>query len=129
MVDSSAVSDGRPHEECDECGFAGGDWTVERGRDAFDQMGTRWRELLGAFAGDAVRQRPEPTVWSPLEYAAHTREILRFWHDGVITMLDGGALSITRRRRAAAARPAGGVSTSDASVVSAGRPLAGTMGA
>jgi len=35
------------------------------------------------FDDTAVRQRPAPGVWSPLEYTAHTREALRFYDERV----------------------------------------------
>ena len=35
-------------------------------------------------AGAAVRQRPEPSVWSPLEYACHLRDVLLIQRERVL---------------------------------------------
>ncbi|WP_033215800.1 DinB family protein [Kitasatospora phosalacinea] len=39
-----------------------------------------WVALLdGADAGDGLRERPAPGVWSPLEYACHVRDVFRLF--------------------------------------------------
>jgi len=62
------------HERCDECGFDGGDYDDASLLAAVRSLGPRWRELL-AIAGPQLRERPEPSVWSAIEYAAHSRDI------------------------------------------------------
>jgi hypothetical protein len=62
------------HERCTECGFDGATFTDEALLDAVASLGPRWRALL-ATAGDDLRTRPAPGVWSALEYAAHSRDI------------------------------------------------------
>ena len=42
---------------------------------------------LQEYDGDAVRARPEPDVWSPLEYACHVRDVLRVQRDRVLLAL------------------------------------------
>src|SRR5699024_1835679 len=44
----------------------------------------RWVAVLGR-AG--VNRRPEPRVWSPLEYACHVRDVHRVFTDRVALML------------------------------------------
>jgi hypothetical protein len=39
-------------------------------------LGRRWRELFADVPDDELRRRPAPKVWSPLEYAAHTRDVI-----------------------------------------------------
>lgn len=39
-------------------------------------LGPRYGERLRKAPDAAVRQRPEPQVWSALEYACHTRDVL-----------------------------------------------------
>lgn len=61
---------------CDQCGFVASD--VQR-----DDIGTLTRGTIARFsdvlAGDpsVVRARPRPDKWSPLEYAAHVRDVYR----------------------------------------------------
>lgn len=51
-------------------------------------MGPRWRLLVGS-AGTLLRVRPESGVWSPLEYAAHSRDITALHCFGVEQALTG----------------------------------------
>jgi len=62
-------------ERCAECGFDPARVTLFEAIATFRSLGLRWGQLLEA-AGDRVRERPAPDVWSPLEYAAHTRDVL-----------------------------------------------------
>lgn len=59
-------------ERCPECGFDPS--LVER-----DDLGSRIRHAAAAMHarlhGEAVRERPDDATWSPLEYAAHVREV------------------------------------------------------
>jgi len=70
---------------CDECG-------VDTRRIAATDVSrlvrstvTVWQEVL---AGDAVRERPAPGVWSPLEYACHVRDVYRRFDTRLALMLD-----------------------------------------
>ena len=62
------------HERCPACGFDGGTFDERALLAAVEDLGPRWRALL-ATAGSELRERPEPGVWSALEYAAHSRDI------------------------------------------------------
>lgn len=62
------------HERCDACGFDGGRYDDASLLQALRDLGPRWRSLLSA-TGTELRARPEPEVWSALEYAAHSRDI------------------------------------------------------
>ena len=71
------------HETCDACGFDGAMYSDAalvgtRSR----RLGHQWRVLLDS-AGDHVRDRPAPEVWSALEYAAHSRDITALHRFGV----------------------------------------------
>jgi hypothetical protein len=44
-----------------------------------------WGEVL---AGDDVRRRPQPDVWSPLEYACHVRDVFVLFDRRLHLMLD-----------------------------------------
>jgi hypothetical protein len=70
------------HERCDACGFDGSGYDDESLLNSLREQGDRWRSLLDA-AGPQLRERPEPLVWSSIEYAAHTRDILALHAFGV----------------------------------------------
>jgi hypothetical protein len=63
-------------ERCGECGFDGTRLTVADAITALRSLGRRWRELFEDVPDDLLRQRPAPDVWSALEYAAHTRDVI-----------------------------------------------------
>ena len=62
------------HERCPACAFDGGSYDDAALLAALRSLGPRWRSLLGT-AGPRLRVRPEPDVWSAIEYAAHSRDI------------------------------------------------------
>ena len=76
------------HERCTECGFDGGRYDDEALLGALRALGTQWRELL-ATAGDTLRERPAPGVWSAIEYAAHSRDVTAMHVVGVEAALPG----------------------------------------
>jgi hypothetical protein len=72
-----------PKERCDECGFVYADISPEDAATTLRAFGRRYRapltRFLGGEDGDSLlRQRPEPDIWSALEYAAHVRDAIRF---------------------------------------------------
>lgn len=68
---------------CHECGYVLHDpaLTVERLRAGVG----RWHDVL---ARPDVVQRPSEHVWSPLEYACHSRDLVRVLGERVAAMLD-----------------------------------------
>jgi hypothetical protein len=62
------------HERCDACGFDGSVYDDESLVAALRALGPSWGTLLDD-AGPARRVRPEPGVWSAVEYAAHSRDV------------------------------------------------------
>ena len=62
------------HEVCVACGFDGGQYDDALLLAELRMLGSRWRGML-ASAGSQLRVRPEPEVWSAIEYAAHSRDI------------------------------------------------------
>ena len=62
------------HEQCVACGFDGGHYEHNALLEALRALGQRWRVLLDD-AGTELRIRPQPEVWSAIEYAAHSRDI------------------------------------------------------
>ena len=69
--------------QCAECGFAAAD--VPRGDIAQLVLAfpAPWPEVL---AGGDVRVRPDDSTWSPLEYAAHVRDVCRIFTERVTLM-------------------------------------------
>src|SRR5262249_32516152 len=63
-------------DACRECGFS---YAVGRGEIIpWVRADVRaFLEKFGRLDATAVRTRPEPDVWSPLEYACHLRDVLR----------------------------------------------------
>ena len=62
------------HEHCEAYGFDGAHDDDGSLLDSLYTLGSRWQALL-ATAGPELRVRPEPEVWSAIEYAAHSRDI------------------------------------------------------
>ena len=56
-------------------------------------------ERLAAFDDRAVRTRPAPDVWSPLEYACHVRDVLRVQRARAEQALDEDEPTFTPMRR------------------------------
>ena len=68
------------YEGCSECGLDAEQLSVRDAADLIDGLGPRFR---GAFASGGsddtrVRAKPDRAVWSPLEYAAHVRDAVRY---------------------------------------------------
>lgn len=70
---------------CPECGFVAADLPGQQVPDAVTEAIPRW---LAVLARADVRERPRPDVWSPLEYAAHVRDVLDVFAGRVTLMLE-----------------------------------------
>lgn len=92
---------------CDECGF---DWDGEDSR--LGSFGPRYEKPLTRFLPNedpavVLRTRPQPTVWSALEYTAHVRDAFDFYRDRInraltedrpqYVLMDPDALADARR--------------------------------
>lgn len=77
-------------ERCEECGFDATLLTVADSVAALRSMGRRWKELFRDVPPQRLRVRPDPQTWSPLEYAAHTRDVLALIGWGMDKVLEGG---------------------------------------
>src|SRR3954469_25601058 len=73
---------------CPECGFEASAITVDRIPEVVRDNATAWEAVL-TLADAAVR--PEPSTWSPLEYACHVRDVNRTFDLRVGLMLEQDA--------------------------------------
>ena len=78
--------DARSHERCSQCGFDGSRYNDPELLGAIRTLIPRWQELLDS-AGPELHDRPQPEVWSALEYAAHSRDITALHVLGVMAAL------------------------------------------
>lgn len=76
-------------ERCAECGFDGEHLMVGDAITVLRSMGRRWRELFEDVPDERLRERPSPEIWSALEYAAHTRDVIAVIWWGVDRFLKG----------------------------------------
>jgi hypothetical protein len=67
---------------CTQCGFSPQD--VETTGDRLRAAIPRWREALSR---EDAAERPQPTVWSPVEYACHVRDTCRIFRERLQLML------------------------------------------
>ena len=75
-------------ERCAECGFDATLLTTADAITSLRSLGRRWRESFGDSPEDVLRRRPAPEVWSSLEYAGHTRDVLALIGYGLEQILD-----------------------------------------
>lgn len=74
-------------ERCGECGFVYEDvprWAISS---AVVELAEQYGARLAGTGVDALRRRPSPDVWSPLEYAAHVRDVLEVQRKRVMVAL------------------------------------------
>lgn len=71
-------------EPCDECGFDAASVDPR----ALPALITAWTETWqDVLTRPGVGSRPDPSVWSPLEYACHVRDVYRVFGERVRLML------------------------------------------
>lgn len=74
-----AIARGR----CPECGLDASAPPTRRLADSVRSVARRWRLFLATTPDKRLRRRPRPDHWSALEYAAHTRDVLRVFAERV----------------------------------------------
>ena len=70
------------------CGFDGGQYDEASLLAELRGLGASWRALIDE-AGNELRVRPAPGVWSAIEYAAHSRDVTALHAFGVEQALTG----------------------------------------
>ena len=73
-------------ERCPDCGLAAGEIDFSELADRAEVAAAEWLQIL--LSSPAVTMRPEPAVWSPLEYGAHVRDVFRLFDTRLALMLD-----------------------------------------
>jgi DinB superfamily len=65
---------------CAECGLDAEHLTIAQAADLIDALGPQYRKAFAAVGDDRARLRakPEPDVWSSLEYVVHLRDAVRY---------------------------------------------------
>ncbi|MGH9133654.1 MAG: DinB family protein [Ilumatobacteraceae bacterium] len=69
---------------CPECGFDASAVELGRAATTIRSMNDAWDNVLRRAD---VRDRPTPSVWSPLEYACHVRDVYRVFDGRLSRML------------------------------------------
>lgn len=69
---------------CPECGLDTSTFGHEDIPDMLRANAQAWQEVLAA---ETARERPSPATWSPLEYAAHVRDVCRVYTQRLHLML------------------------------------------
>lgn len=69
---------------CPQCGFDPSAIAFRQIPERLRRDARRWDQVL---AGPGARIRPDAATWSPLEYAAHVRDMLRVFTDRLALML------------------------------------------
>ena len=66
-----------PLMQCDECGYDYNELARDEVASRIRSFRGRYAMALAAHTDEELRTRPEPNVWSPLEYACHIRDVFR----------------------------------------------------
>ncbi|MGE0793997.1 MAG: DinB family protein [Acidimicrobiia bacterium] len=77
---------------CPECGLDYGTLTADALPLRAEPLPGRWRGTLGGLDDVRLRRRPTPTTWSPIEYAAHTRDVVADLRATLLAMLGRGPM-------------------------------------
>jgi len=71
-------------DECPQCGMHPGAQPPETLGAMAVELAADWREFLMSADDEYLRTNPEPGVFSPIQYGAHVRDILRVYGDRVL---------------------------------------------
>jgi S-DNA-T family DNA segregation ATPase FtsK/SpoIIIE len=84
---------------CDECGYDYNEVARDEVAPRIRAFGDRYRRLLGGRDDEALRLRPSPEVWSPLEYTCHLRDVFRTQTDRIRLALEQDTPRFASMRR------------------------------
>jgi S-DNA-T family DNA segregation ATPase FtsK/SpoIIIE len=86
-------------DHCPECGFTYASLPRDVIGDALRSVASQYRARLLGTGVDALRLRPAPEVWSPLEYSSHVRDVLVVQRERVMVALLHDAPTFEPMRR------------------------------
>jgi hypothetical protein len=72
-------------QECPDCGFDASSCAFTEVPGLVRQNAARWEQLLAE--GSIHPGRPDPAVWSPLEYACHVRDVYERYDGRILLMM------------------------------------------
>jgi hypothetical protein len=75
-------------EACPQCAHNPASLPVSALGEAGTAEAAAWQSYLLAADSGALRQSPAPGVWSPLQYAAHVRDMFRVFGDRVLLAIE-----------------------------------------
>ena len=93
MSESEITPDGKDwtwvlSEVCPECRYDVRSFPQEDIGSLIRRNAAAWQALIAGVDDHALRQRPRPDKWSPLEYSAHVRDVYRLYDYRLGLMLD-----------------------------------------
>jgi MOSC domain-containing protein YiiM len=78
---------GTAPETCEECGFDSRRWRIRDAASVFDELGFWWDHATRGLDRDVLNRRPQPEVWSALEYGFHTALVTAIIRTGLEMIL------------------------------------------
>jgi S-DNA-T family DNA segregation ATPase FtsK/SpoIIIE len=85
--------------KCDQCGFAYEQLDPTAVAAWLRAAPEHYRQAVSGATAEAVRKRPEPAVWSALEYVCHVRDVLLVQRDRAVVALVEARPSFPRMHR------------------------------
>ena len=71
--------------QCPQCGLSAGEISLDEIATRAFVVAEEWVQILRS--SPAAAARPEPDIWSPLEYGAHVRDVFRLFDARLMQML------------------------------------------
>ncbi len=84
---------------CEQCGFVYDTLAVAQIAESIRSGPLRFRQAFSGIAPEALGQRPDPAVWSALEYVCHVRDVLLVQRDRAVLALVEDRPSFARMYR------------------------------
>jgi hypothetical protein len=86
-------------DDCAECGFAYLELDVADVAERLRSYPILYRDAMSGLPDTLTRRRPEPAVWSALEYLCHVRDVLLIQRDRVVLAQVEDRPSVSRMYR------------------------------
>jgi MOSC domain-containing protein YiiM len=83
-----------PVETCEACRFDGAQYDLRDTLGTLRALGQMWRWAVEGVDPSVLATRPEPSVWSALEYTVHSAEVTEIHRLGLEVLLGGEDLAL-----------------------------------